>query len=259
MFQVNGSRYTARDLKVLQAQGLDPAGDCLAPVQVYYRGSPDPVRVNLCLEKADSHAVTFMDVRCRKCATCLKHRGRLWTARAIAECAVSTRTWFITLTVEPFARVRATYAADLRNSRRAGGQWSELSEDEQFKKISEQLAPELTRFLKRLRKNSGAKLRYLLVPEAHKDGFPHFHMLLHEHGGNCTKRTIEKAWLLGYSQARLVPLGEVNAARYLCKYLTKSALTRVRASQRYGQVATFAHFMAERISDIANRLPKKAD
>ena len=163
---------------------------------------------------------------------CLKHRSRLWAARANDEIKCAVRTWFGTLTVRPEDRVRFTYEAQLRCSQR-GVDWLTLTDGEKFSKLVEAIGPEVTRFVKRVRKNTGVPLRYLFVVEAHKDGFPHFHLLLHEQDGPALKSVLDRAWRVGFSQFRLVK-GE-GAAYYACKYLSKSALARIRASEQYGQ------------------------
>lgn len=120
-------------------------------------------------------------------------------------------------------------------ARAAGhGEWTSMSSENQYRYLVKYLGGEIDRFLKRVRKN-GAPFRYLLVSEAHKDGFPHFHMLIHEAASPLTKRLLESNWRLGYSQFRLVNNAEPRSAFYVCKYLAKSALTRVRASKRYGR------------------------
>lgn len=250
MHQVHGSRRRARDIQFEQLSGLQCAGDCTAPVQVRYRGAPDRLMVGLGLEK-DQVAVAYVAGRCRKCQACLDHRRRLWTARAIDECAVSTRSWFGTLTVAPEHRVRFMYSAQLRNSRGCGDSWDTLDTSEQFRKIADEFRPELTNFLKRVRKNSGTSFRYLLVTEVHEDGFPHFHMLLHEGEEPVRKRVLDAGWRVGFSQFRLLPDADPRGARYACKYLSKSALTRVRASQRYGQEGRLACLWAERLEGVS--------
>lgn len=174
-------------------------------------------------------------VRCRKCPECLAQKRRMWTARAIDEIGRSMRTWFGTLTVSPERRFHAMMLADRESARRWAAPLNAQSPQDRTKLIAAQLLPEVTRWLKRVRKNSGAPLRYLLVAEAHKDGFPHFHLLLHERGHPVGKRALEGSWTYGISHFRLVPIGEVKQAAYVCKYIAKSPQTRIRASRRYGQ------------------------
>lgn len=172
-------------------------------------------------------------VRCRRCGTCLKARSRLWTARALVECGQHARTWFGTLTVAPERRFWARLKAE--QTLLAGGwePWEALTSTERLRAIERELSPEVTRWLKRVRKASSASLRYLLVVEAHKDGFPHYHCLVHEAQGTVTKRHLQEQWRYGFSKWNLVE-GH-KPAYYVCKYLNKSAQTRVRASRRYGQ------------------------
>ena len=179
----------------------------------------------------------WVRVACRKCEECLKHKRRLWTARAIAETRNALRTWFGTLTVSPERRFQAMMLAERKALNRRCERLDDLTSIERTKAIAAELAPEVTRWLKRVRFVSKAPLRYLLVVEAHADGFPHFHLLLHETSlAQVSKRTLEDQWTYGFSSWRLVPVGDMRQVTYVCKYLTKSAQTRVRASRHYGQL-----------------------
>ena len=63
------------------------------------------------------------------------------------------------------------------------GDFDTLSDGEQFRLIHNEIGKEFTLYFKKLRKAAkNTRLRYLLVAEAHKDGFPHYHAFLHEHG-----------------------------------------------------------------------------
>ena len=92
----------------------------------------------------------------------------------------------------------------------------------------EQVAP----FLKRLRANSGARVRHLAVTELHQSGYPHVHMLVHEvpGEGSVSKRLIEGAYR-GRAKARLVR-GDRDI-KYVTKYLAKDGSTP-RTSRGYG-------------------------
>lgn len=208
------------------------AGDCERPIRNRIRGCPDPVKVGLGIEP-DRVLVQYQHIRCRECSRCLEHRRRLWTARAIAEVRMAKRTWFGTLTVAPDHRFRAKMIADAISLKRRCEPLSSQSTPEQFRAIAEVLLAEVTRWIKRVRKVTGCRFRYLLVTEAHEDGFPHFHLLLHEVVNSTTKKVLESQWKLGFSHWRLTE--DQKSAGYVCKYLAKNALTRVRASQRYGQ------------------------
>lgn len=254
MFQVRTSRAKARNIAERQLfEGFKPAGNCMEPITVTLQGAPDPVLVKHGIE-ANARHYTDLEVRCRKCEACLRHRAALWTARACTESALAARTWFGTLTFGPDARVRHQYESDRFVQQTRCQPWSALSTSEQFPYLVDSCGKEVTRWLKRVRKNSEARLRYLLVAEAHKDGFPHFHLLLHEVAGTATKRELDNSWRAGFSQFRLVKIGDTKQAWYVCKYLTKTALTRVRASQEYGRLGPYAEALAERYEGIAATL-----
>lgn len=178
-----------------------------------------------------------MSVRCRKCAACLKARGRIWRRRAEAEIAASPRTWFGTLTLTPQAHHHFISIARARAAR-GGADFDTFPQEERGRREHREIGDEITRYLKRVRKNSGAGLRYLLVMEWHKTLLPHYHLLVHEteSGSGLRYRHLTEAWSLGFSMWKLVN-GDPRAAGYVCKYLTKSALARVRASKRYGEHA----------------------
>lgn len=250
MLTLTGSRRKARDLKYRQLhEGWEPAGNCTAPRTVSLRGLPDSVNITLGLDPERNAIVTY-NVRCRKCPECRRARASVWRRRATAECALAPRTWFGTLTVRPERRVFHQYSAAIRAKRRVAGEWHTLSDAEQFEYLVQSIGPEVTGWLKRVRKNSGAVLRYLLAVEAHKDGFPHFHLLVHEAKGKVTKAQLDVAWREGFSQFRLVPDGDTRAAAYVCKYLTKSALTRIRASQRYGTAEPYGPLLTELVTRV---------
>ena len=234
-----------------------PSGDCLEPIIMELQGKPYLDHPQGLYSKAH-----YLDlpVRCRQCENCLNHRRRLWTARAIDECALAHRNWFGTLTIRPEDRVRLLYGAQLRNERATGDSWGATPDADRYRYLCAQLLPDVTKFLKRVRKNSGTSFRYLLVTEAHEDGFPHLHMILHESEGSVRKNVLEAAWRSGFSHWRLLRDGDPKGAYYACKYLSKSALTRIRASQRYGQEQHKLRVLTERVcgaSRLAGDIPGK--
>lgn len=204
--------------------GYQSAGrwPCLTPSEIYAIGLPDPIL-------KDGNAVPFTQlVRCRQCTNCLLHRQNLWTARAMDEVRAASRTWFGTLTVRPEERFKYSLVADLLGPTR------QSCDKERFRQLATLIGMDITKMFKRMRK-AGLSFRYLLVCEAHKDGFPHFHMLLHEVDEPIRKASLDGVWTLGFSNWKLVNEATQNAAVYACKYLSKSALTRVRSSARYGR------------------------
>lgn len=182
---------------------------------------------------ADPPCTVEMHTRCRKCAPCLRARSQEWTYRAKRELAAASRTWFGTMTLTPHEH----YMASLRwETAKVGRSWRELSPAEQFAAEQEVVAKDVTKWLKRVRKESGAPLRYILVAEAHKSGLPHYHILVHEvsPAHKVGERVLRLQWKLGHSKFKLVE-GSATAG-YVAKYLAKSSEARVRASVRYGKI-----------------------
>lgn len=177
----------------------------------------------------------ILETKCRKCPDCLKKRAARWRLRAQAETAMSTRTWFGTLTLSPEAHQRALDRARLTCRRRGLCDFEALDASEQFALRVAEIGKELTLYLKRLRSATGARLRYLVVAEAHESGLPHLHALIHEIGQQVGERQLSGQWKLGFCRWRLVPTDNAAAAGYLCKYLSKDARSRVRASGHYGK------------------------
>lgn len=241
VMRVNTSRGSVRDLSIRdRTQGVpvtDLTGEgsvkCTNARELHMFGYPDEIAVGLGIEPNRAVSQRCF-VRCRKCPECLRHRARLWTARAIDETKVSRRTWFGTLTLAPDRQTWARYSAQT-TMERGGWPLEELTEERVFRKSVDLIGQEITRFLKRLRKRT--PFRYLLVTEQHKSGLPHFHCLVHEYEGALTKRDLEAQWRYGFSHWRLLEPGEEGKCGYVAKYLAKSALTRVRASEDYGQGA----------------------
>lgn len=173
---------------------------------------------------------------CRRCRVCLAKKARLWTWRARNEIEAAERTWFATLTTSPDHDVWIDHACSARKSEF----WLQ-SPHKIFAERALVLGIEATKWLKRVRKNSGCQFRYLLVTETHnsrkssdlKRGRPHLHALIHEFPGQTIrKRVLENAWHLGHCQFRLA--SDPTVARYVSKYLTKASDARVRASLEYG-------------------------
>jgi len=197
----------------------DRAGRCERPVLVEMTGYPMVDR-----ETGPRHTqMADVWVRCRMCETCLRDRRREWVARCRLELALAGRSWFVTYTLRPEEHYKAVLAANVGKK---------YTEEYLFKRRCAVTGKEFTRYFKRVRKESGAALRYCLVTEAHESGLPHWHALIHERGGTVTYRNISDQWTLGFSVAKLVK--DEKAAWYVAKYLGKSALARVRASKRYG-------------------------
>ena len=175
-----------------------------------------------------------LEVKCRTCAMCLRDRQIEWSYRAKAELAAASRTWFGTLTINPAEYHRALSAAR-HNAKRAGFDYESMTEIDRVKELHKVISDEITKWLKRIRQYSGADIRILIVAEVGTTtGRLHYHALVHERGDTPVRyATLRKQWRLGHSQFRIA--SEVKEATYLCKYLAKSKLARVRASLHYGK------------------------
>lgn len=240
--QIVLSRDDARDVlyrRRLSENGPADRFACINPYLIEGIGLPSM------LDADRGRLPVQLQSRCRQCEPCFAHRRRLWTARAVDEISVSNRTWFGTLTVEPHRRFQLEVEAETR-LRVCNETLSDLTPSERYRTIANHLGKEVTRWLKRLRKTGS--FRYLLVFEAHKDGYPHCHILLHETAQPLRKKDLEAQWKYGFSNWRLVN-SDRRAAVYVCKYLNKSSLTRVRGSQHYGQ-ATKVAVLTERLNAV---------
>lgn len=176
----------------------------------------------------------IMHVPCRKCPYCLRRRAAQWRDRARYETDTSQRTWFCTLTLKPESLFRHLSMARAALSAQSTD-LEEIGDAEQFQRLVWVIGRTLTKGIKRLRKNTRADIRYIVVVERHKSGVPHFHALIHEqHGSPAVKHAdlVRDLWREGFCNYKLADPG---SASYVTKYLTKSALSRVRASVRYGK------------------------
>lgn len=226
----------------------DISGDCERPRirEVFSRPSKDRhFHGHLKAEAVNSVCTVELEVKCRGCPTCLKRRGQMWRCRAEIEYAASHlrggRTWFGTLTLRPSEHFRMRLKAIKQFTDRGcdpeADTFEALTEKEQFDLTDSQVYQEFKKFWKRIRKETGAKFRYLVVAERHKSGLVHYHCLVHEHDlvNKVRKETLERQWLLGFSQWRVC--NDARAGAYATKYLLKEAGVRVRASGRYGRDA----------------------
>lgn len=169
-----------------------------------------------------------IDTPCRRCGPCLETRRLEWTRRAVDETRLAVRTWFCTLTLSPTQQAR-----HLMLSRVHLRGYDDRTDDARFSARCQSIGVEVTRWLKRVRKGSGARIRYLIVYEKHKSGEPHLHALLHQVGAVPVEwQTLHEQWTLGFTSFRLV--NDTWDATYLCKYLAKEVAARVRASRFYG-------------------------
>lgn len=185
-------------------------------------------------------------VRCRTCPKCARARAFLWRTRAEVEILCAQRTWFGTLTLRPEEHSRiyheccVRYANGLHNV-----DFDSVSRAEQFHQRHAVIGKEITKYLKRVRKETGAKLRYIAVVESHKSGLPHYHLLVHEVVGKVLYANLSDQWKLGFSKWNLVKQDdELRSCGYVTKYLVKNA-ARVRASLYYGNPPELTRVVSE--------------
>lgn len=209
------------------------SGDCEAPVDVIIEGRPYSTHMRGYEYEPGKRGilVTELEVRCRSCNPCLRARARHWAARANVEYGRAPRSWFSTMTVSPEYRQRMLWLAQVRAAD-VGSDFEALSDNDRFTTLCWGVGRELQRWLKRVRKQSASRLRYVAVFERHKDGFPHVHAILHETVGGVTERILRNQWSYGHSKHVLARSSA--ACHYVCKYLAKSKEARIRASLRYG-------------------------
>jgi hypothetical protein len=218
----------------------DLAPRCESPVFRAMTARPRPAGMKVwqsTIRSTEGRRELELNTRCRKCRPCLRIRAAYWRKRAESEIsATKGRHWFVTLTLSPENHFRMELQASTRLASRAE-ELHKLDPDRQFAERHREICRELTLWLKRVRKASGVPLRYILVAEPHKSGLPHYHALIHEVDADRPVRAevLKKNWKLGFMQCKLVAEGsERKNAAYVAKYLSKSASSRVRASQGYG-------------------------
>lgn len=216
----------------------DIAGNCTASVPVELAGRAAQVHgPRLVRHKRDVSSYTLLlQTRCRKCPNCLRMRARRWANRGREEITNSVRTWFATFTLSPsnvyMLRVRAA-----QRLRTGGVDFHSLPSREKFAELCAEYGAELTKYIKRLRKNTQAPFRYILVAERHKTGIPHFHALFHETDAARPLRhaSLAAGYKLGYTKFKLCD--DTGTAWYVAKYLAKSCEARIRASLHYGSTS----------------------
>lgn len=153
------------------------------------------------LERCKTGPVEIIERPCGKCPACRSQKAQEWTYRLYAEQKLHAKSCFITLTYD-----------DENLSRRL-----RKSEVTAFYSLDKK---ELQDFMKRLRKNSGVKLRFYGVGEygehTHR---PHFHLIVFGLDEN-DERVIRQSWQFGFVKVGSVtPSSIAYVARYCVKKL----------------------------------------
>lgn len=218
---------------------LHVSGNCTQPVTVvrWSRAHGETKKWGKGAKPAPMMEITFF-TRCRRCPACQQQTAREWRARAINEIEASARTWFGTLTLSPASH----YVVDTICATRERDFWS-LPQEKKFAAQSKVAGAEVTKWLKRVRKQADLPFRYLLAVERHDSAKtsiemrnrPHMHILVHEYEGLPLKKSILRdQWeQLGFSRWKLTD--GIQGAFYVTKYITKSVECRLRASIDYGR------------------------
>ena len=113
-----------------------------------------------------------------------------------------------------------------------GEDYETYTEPQRFDKHTDEIYSDFDLYLKRVRSQSKATLRYIMVFEKHQNGLPHMHVMVHEVLGVVLKKVLKHQWGLGLTTIRL-SRGK-HEASYLTKYLAKGPQGRVRHSRYYG-------------------------
>ncbi len=194
------ARSTVQEARYLVSRGATIAlhGSCMEP---------------RCIHKSEG----VISVRCRRCRSCINKRRFEWLVRSTIEAYLAERTWFVTLTFRPYSRLWLEREADALTS----------PTDVAYALISP--------WIKKVRKNSSAPLKYISVVEMHKDGSPHLHALVFQTtNSRLLWKHLVKSWNYGFATAKLA---NPSSARYVCKYLGKQMKknTRIRVSRPFGR------------------------
>lgn len=225
------------------------SGNCTDTYWMTYQGRPrdpgeGPFREGSKHTHTGGKGTIYIDIgtRCRRCAACLKNRMLSWRYRAKRETMRAARNWWGTLTFAPSQRYRIEVEARRYAASRSVA-WETLSDEERFSRIVAFSLKEVTKYLKRVRKAAKASFRYVLVTERHKSGDPHFHLIVHETELHpITHKILSGQWngknfSLGFEKWRLIPFGdEERHVGYVTDYISKALASKVRASQRYGEL-----------------------
>lgn len=203
-------------------------------------------------------------------------RSYHWSHRAVREYFRAANTWLGTITLSPFQHQRLDAAVAAKAHATGAYWQTLWTEEDYFRERCEVFGRWISLWLKRVREadqrrrngwhdgtmpdaicalvrgRTRRNFSYLLVAEKHKSGRPHWHILLHEDYPDALiradeyyvtqkgvvrvdeKAMVRKTWALGFTQFERCR--DSRSAGYLCKYLAKDMLWRVRASQQYGGV-----------------------
>lgn len=181
---------------------------CYHPLQAWRSLTVNPSGKRGIVFKPENemHEITSkIEVPCGQCLGCRLERSRQWAIRCMHEASLHADNCFITLTYN----------------------------DDNLPEGSTLIKSDFQKFIKRLRKNHGVKIRYFACGEYGSEfARPHYHACIFGykfpdtkpfkklHGGHFlyTSESLAKLWTKGYSS-----IGAVNfeTAAYVARYVTK--------------------------------------
>lgn len=193
---------------------------CYSPLHAFKARGEDPSKIVVTFRRPESFRGERLDLPCGQCVGCRLERSRQWALRCMHEASLYDRNCFITLTYsdENLPPGRSLVKADFQN------------------------------FMKRLRKEFGARIRYYACGEYGKSvgvvlGRPHFHALLFNHdfadrrfhSGRSpneisTSESLSRLWPFGFSVVGQVTF---ESAAYVARYVMKK-VTGKRSEAHYG-------------------------
>jgi hypothetical protein len=104
------------------------------------------------------------------------------------------------------------------------------------------MTKKMTKWLNRQRERKAQNMKYIIVPEKHKDGAWHFHGLFSDMGNIQFVDSGHKAkgmdiynlpnWSLGFTTATQIK-DTLKASNYITKYITKSLIELTKGRKRY--------------------------
>lgn len=161
------------------------------------------------LERCKTGPVEIVERPCGKCPACLANKAQMWTYRLYAESKLHKKSCFVTLTYSEqdisrlYLSPTGIYSLDKK---------------------------ELQNFMKRLRKNLSARIRFYGVGEyGGQTKRPHFHLIIFGLGDNHEDHhIIQQAWPYGFvSVASVSPRSIAYVARYCTKKLFSDGMDYV--------------------------------
>lgn len=163
----------------------------------------------------------YIEIPCGQCLECRLNHSRMWADRMVLESMYHDESWFVTLTYDDdHLETVQRYYAD-----------PDTGEAQPVLSLNKR---DLQLFLKRLRKNTGQKVRYYAAGEyGTKTHRPHYHLIIfglhlppddltllssNKYGEYYRSSIIEQCWPNGYVMASSVTW---RTCAYVARYVTK--------------------------------------